>query len=159
MSIPANLRATVDDFILAFGQWESLELSDLDHPENNSVNSERLNHFLDDAFREIEGYDTIACIPGKVLIRKNCRRLQLDIARYYADALKTRPDIKERYEKALEFLRNSYSDDICALSPSSEDLKDVGLVCKDRNLMLSKNGEKNLIPLAQRYKDTGLFWF
>ena len=157
--IPANLLATVDDFLTAFGQWESLELSDLDHPENNSVNSTRINYFLEDALREIEGYDAIACLPGKVIIRKNCRRLQLDIARYYADALKTRPDIKERYEKALEFMKNSYSKEVCDLSPSQEDLQTVGLACKESNLMLGKNGEKNLIPLSQRYKDTGLFWF
>lgn len=146
--------ATFADFELTFGTIETLELSELEDPGQTVTNTARIQNFLDQAQDLITAKDRQACNQGKVLIRQNIKRLHLDIARYYADVLKLRPDVKERYEVAFDYLQNANSNDVCATEPPAEDLIlfNIGVA----NRILNENGEEELGNITPRLK-FGLF--
>lgn len=96
--------ATPADFILAFGQRETIQLTNLEDPKATTVNLAKLNMAIQDATALIDNYVIQASRAGKFLISSNRRRTALTIARYYLDSVRKRKDIVEDYERCIKEL-------------------------------------------------------
>jgi phage gp36-like protein len=93
--------ATVDYFIKVFGYQEALELSNIDNPTSNRIDSEKIQIALNDAAVLINNYIETAPPQGKLLIAGSYRRTQAILARSYLDSLRPRTHVLEAAEKAL----------------------------------------------------------
>lgn len=124
-----HLRATVDDFVLAFGKIEALEISNIDDSSQELICDERIQMSLDLSFTEIMSYDRLAPKYGKLAIRSTIKPLMLDICRYKLDTLERRPDVTEAYNNAIDFLKmcidTEYDEGI---KPSLEELEEMELL-------------------------------
>jgi phage gp36-like protein len=99
--------ATIDDFVMAFGDEETIALSNLDEPNSPVMNAVVIQRRLDDATAEIDtylqaaGYSLpLAAVP--VVLRNRC----CDIARYYLDRIRMREDVQQRYKEAIAYLKD-----------------------------------------------------
>jgi phage gp36-like protein len=95
---------TPDDFILAFGIKEAIQLSNLDNPSSSSVNTERIWMSIQDACSLIDSYIAQAPRANKLLISSSRRRVALIFARYYLDSVRRREDVTADYERAIKEL-------------------------------------------------------
>lgn len=95
---------TPDDFVLAFGIKEAIQLSNLDNPSANSVNTERIWMAIQDAVSLIDSYIAQAPRANKLLISSSRRRVALIFARYYLDSVRRREDVTADYERAIKEL-------------------------------------------------------
>lgn len=96
--------ATVGDFVLAFGQKEAVQLSNIDDAAATTINVAKVNMAIADANSLIDSYIEQSGKAGMVLITSNRRRTALIIARYYLDTVRRREDVKNDYESALKQL-------------------------------------------------------
>ena len=96
--------ATVDYFISIFGFQEAVELSNIENPTGNGIDSDKIQLALNDAAQLINNYIESAPPQGKILIAGSFRRTQATIARYYLDILRPRTQVQEAAEKALQQL-------------------------------------------------------
>lgn len=103
------LRATVDDFILAYGMQEAVQISNIDTPSANTVNEARIRMALEDAESLIDSYVTQAPKAGIILISANRRRTTLILARYFLDSVRRREDVTQDYERAIKELEANLS--------------------------------------------------
>lgn len=142
MPIPIALQASITDFVLAFGKYESIELSELDEPTNSSLREERIAFLLHDALQTIEAIDSLVCNSAKILLRKNCRRLQLDITRFYADTMKTRPDVQKRFDQAQAMLDFARTPEACTGTAPSATLLALGIL--EQNHLQANFGRNRL---------------
>jgi phage gp36-like protein len=113
--------ASIADFTLAFGEQETLMLSELDEPNSVSIENSVVQRALDDATAEIESYLTAARIfvtgdPPLILRNKCC-----DIARYRLDKNRQREDVRLRYEDAIKFFKDVVKGDASiGLTPGTD---------------------------------------
>lgn len=96
--------ASPDDFIIAFGLKEAIQLTNIDDASSTSVNVAKLRMAIEDANALIDSYIEQSGKAGKVLITSNRRRTALIIARYYLDTVRKRDDVKNDYTEALKQL-------------------------------------------------------
>jgi phage gp36-like protein len=96
--------ASPDDFILAYGLKEAIQLTNIDDASATSVNVAKMRMAIEDANALIDSYIEQAGKAGKVLITSNRRRTALIIARYYLDTVRRREDIYKDYVEALKQL-------------------------------------------------------
>lgn len=96
--------ATVDYFISVFGYNEAVELSNIENPVGNEIDTDKIQIALNDAGQLINNYIDSAPPQGKILIAGSYRRTQATIARYYLDVLRPRTQVQEAAEKALQQL-------------------------------------------------------
>lgn len=96
--------ASPDDFIVAYGLKEAIQLTNIDDASANSVNTAKLHMAIEDANALIDSYIEQSGKAGKVLITSNRRRTALIIARYYLDTVRKREDVKQDYVEALKQL-------------------------------------------------------
>ena len=101
---PTPRSATPDDFILAYGLKEAVQISNLDDANAIEPNTEKIWMAIEDAVALIDNYITNATRAGKVLISSSRRRTSLIIARYYLDTVRRREDVKNDYELAIKEL-------------------------------------------------------
>lgn len=101
-SNPKN--ASPDDFILAYGMKEAVQLTNIDDASATSVNVAKLAMAIEDANALIDSYIEQSGKAGKVLITSNRRRTALILARYYLDTVRRREDIYKDYTEALKQL-------------------------------------------------------
>lgn len=101
-SDPKN--ASPDDFILAYGLKEAIQLTNIDDASANSVNVAKLRMAIEDANALIDSYIEQSGKSGRVLITSNRRRTALVIARYYLDTVRRREDIYKDYVESLKQL-------------------------------------------------------
>ena len=104
---PYPRSATPDDFILAYGLKEAIQLSNIDDADATQPNTEKIWMAIEDSCALIDNYITQAGRAGKVLISSNRRRTSLIIARYYLDTVRRREDVKSDYERAISELDNA----------------------------------------------------
>jgi phage gp36-like protein len=90
--------------VLAFGIKEAIQLSNLDNPSANSVNTERIWMAIQDAVSLIDSYIAQAPRANKLLISSSRRRVALVFARYYLDSVRRREDVTADYERAIKEL-------------------------------------------------------
>lgn len=95
---------TPDDFVIAFGYKEAVQLSNLDNPSANSVNTERVWMAIQDACALIDSYIAQAPRANKLIISSSRRRVALVFARYYLDSVRRREDVTADYERAIREL-------------------------------------------------------
>ncbi len=96
--------ASPDDFIVAYGLKEAIQLTNIDDAAATSVNVAKLRMAIQDANSLIDSYIEQSGKAGMVLITSNRRRTALIIARYYLDTVRRREDVKADYETALKQL-------------------------------------------------------
>jgi phage gp36-like protein len=96
--------ASPDDFIVAYGLKEAIQLTNIDDAAATSVNVAKLRMAIQDANSLIDSYIEQSGKAGMVLITSNRRRTALIIARYYLDTVRRREDVKSDYETALKQL-------------------------------------------------------
>lgn len=101
-SDPKN--ASPDDFVLAYGLKEAIQLTNIDDASATSVNMAKLRMAIEDANALIDSYIEQSGKAGKVLITSNRRRTALILARYYLDTVRRREDIYKDYTEALKQL-------------------------------------------------------
>jgi phage gp36-like protein len=101
--------ATDQDFVEAFGEEEMRDLTNLHDATAEEINIDILERNQAKAFALINGMiascPTVAAhmpfaTPPAILVA-----LELDITRYYLDALNPREDVRLRYRDAMEQLR------------------------------------------------------
>lgn len=122
MNIPS-----VQDFIDFFGITESIEISNLENPENQYINEERIENALNTAYEFIMGYEALCQYPGKVAIRKSIKRLMLDIGRYLLDSLQRREDVTTNYENCIDFLKLCIDNKDGLVNITDEEALELGL--------------------------------
>jgi len=96
--------ASPDDFIVAYGLKEAIQLTNIDDAAATTVNVAKLRMAIQDANSLIDSYIEQSGKAGMVLITSNRRRTALIIARYYLDTVRRRDDVKQDYESALKQL-------------------------------------------------------
>jgi phage gp36-like protein len=97
--------ANIDDFILAYGQKEAIQLTNIDDAAATTVNSAKLRMAIQDANSLIDSYIENSGKAGQVLITSNRRRTALIIARYYLDTIRRREDVRADFESCLKQLQ------------------------------------------------------
>jgi len=114
--------ATPGDFILAFGEKEAIELSNLSDPQETEPNYDRIWMAIQDAEALIDSHIYNASKACLRLVSSNRRRTTLIIARYYLDTVRRREDVFKDYEMCIKELQGceSGSPD----RPGSESAKD-----------------------------------
>ena len=99
--------ATPDDFILAYGLREAIQLTNIDNADAIEPNTDKMWMAIEDAAALIDNYINQASRAGKLLISSNRRRTCLIIARYYLDTVRRREDVKSDYEMCIKELDKS----------------------------------------------------
>jgi phage gp36-like protein len=94
--------ASPDDFIVAYGLKEAIQLTNIDDAAATTVNVAKLRMAIEDANSLIDSYIEQSGKAGMVLITSNRRRTALTIARYYLDTVRRRDDVYKDYESALK---------------------------------------------------------
>jgi phage gp36-like protein len=94
--------ASPDDFILAFGLKEAIQLTNIDDAAAKSVNVAKLRMAIQDANSLIDSYIEQSGKAGQVLITSNRRRTALTVARYYLDTVRRRDDVRLDFENCLK---------------------------------------------------------
>jgi phage gp36-like protein len=95
---------TPQDFIDAFGEVEAIDLTNLDDVAATAVNPIPLGKALDDASGFMDGYFGHRYLLPLSATSATVNRVSLDIARYFLDRIKSREDVRLRYEDALKWL-------------------------------------------------------
>jgi len=94
--------ASPDDFIVAYGLKEAIQLTNIDDASATTVNVAKLQMAIQDANSLIDSYIEQSGKAGMVLITSNRRRTALIIARYYLDTVRRREDVYKDYDAALK---------------------------------------------------------
>jgi phage gp36-like protein len=106
---PRPRSATPDDFILAYGLREAIQITNIDNADADQPNTEKLWMAIEDAAALVDNYIQQAQRAGKLLISSNRRRTTLIIARYYLDTIRRREDVKADYEQCITELDKARS--------------------------------------------------
>jgi phage gp36-like protein len=94
--------ASPDDFIVAFGLKEAIQLTNIEDASATTVNVAKLRMAIQDANSLIDSYIEQSGKAGQVLITSNRRRTALTIARYYLDTVRRRDDVRADFESCLK---------------------------------------------------------
>jgi len=97
--------ATAADFIAAFPDEESVELTNLDSPEAIAVNQARITTAIAEAQAEIDTYVGIVATLPLATVPVVLRNAAIRIARYRLDAYNPREFVFRDYEKVVEWLK------------------------------------------------------
>ncbi len=101
---PDPRNATPDDFVLAYGLKEAIQLTNIDDAAATSVNNAKLWMAIQDSNALIDSHIEQAGKAGQVIISSNRKRTALIIARYYLDTVRRRDDVYRDYENCLKLL-------------------------------------------------------
>ncbi len=91
-------------FIEAFGEPETLMLTNLDTPNATVVNPVPINRALTDAAALIDSYLARRYQLPLLTVPQVLIPYSLDIARYKLDRIRNREDVRQRYEDAIKWL-------------------------------------------------------
>ena len=109
--------STVEDMIYLFGLPEMVQLSNLDNPGVQEVNGFRIETAIESADSIIDSYlsaqialpipDAVeGATDGWEILRRILKSKSIDIARYTLESRgEPRPDVKVRYDMALQWLQ------------------------------------------------------
>jgi phage gp36-like protein len=95
--------ATQQDFIDAFREPETIMLTNLDTPNAIAVDPVPLAKALADASALIDSYCGLRYLLPLTPLPTVVNRYCLDIARYMLDRIRSREDVRLRYEDAIKF--------------------------------------------------------
>ena len=91
-------------FVEAFGEPETVMLTNLDNPTVFVVNPVPLNRALIDAAALIDSYLARRYLLPLAVVPQVLIPYALDIARYRLDRIRDREDVRKRYEDAIKWL-------------------------------------------------------
>lgn len=137
--------ASSSDFIAAFPTEEVIALSNLDDPSASVADTDRITDALDRAESLMNSYigivETLPLSSVPVVVQALC----LDIARYFLDVYRTREDVRQRYEDAIQWLERLAKAEVSlGLNADGDTLaSDVALPtyeAEERVFTLGKNG-------------------
>jgi phage gp36-like protein len=111
--------ATPDDFVLAYGIKEAIQITNIDDADATQPNTERLWMAIQDANALIDSYINQSTKAGKLLVSSNRRRTSLILARYYLDTVRRREDVLKDYERSIKELEAATTYNM-ALRPDAE---------------------------------------
>ena len=94
--------ASPDDFIVAYGLKEAIQLTNIEDASATTVNVAKLRMAIQDANSLIDSYIEQSGKAGQVLITSNRRRTALIIARYYLDTVRRRDDVRADFDSCLK---------------------------------------------------------
>lgn len=101
LAVPAVANAaSVADFIVAYGMVETTELSNLDS-SGSTIDCDRFNKALVDAYNWLQSKKLMLSQTLSAVIDLNLNRWMLQLARYYLDTIRRRPDVTYDYEKIV----------------------------------------------------------
>ncbi len=100
------MYASAQDFIDAFGQPETIMLTNLDDAAATTPNLVPLDKALTDATALIDAYVGGRYVLPLTVVSTVVHRYCLDIARYMLDRIRSREDVRVRYEDALKFFES-----------------------------------------------------
>jgi phage gp36-like protein len=100
------MYGSIDLFIEAFGDAESLVLTNLDDPTAAAIDSVPLTRALTDAAALIDSYLSRRYQLPLLVIPQVLIPYALDIARYRLDRIRDREDVRRRYEDAIKWLES-----------------------------------------------------
>ncbi|WP_413207977.1 gp436 family protein [Rhodospirillum sp. A1_3_36] len=94
------------DMVLAFGQVEMVQITDIEEPYTNAINDARLSAALDEAASAADGY-----LRGRYRlpispVPTDLRRRVCDIARFLLHDDGTPETVKDRYDRAMKWLHD-----------------------------------------------------
>jgi phage gp36-like protein len=119
---------TVDDFILFYGEIETLELSRLDNPDDVIIDRDKIQLALNNALDFILSYEALCNTTGKIAIRRASSRLILEITRYLLDHMSRRPDVTSDYEKCIDFLNKCVdTEEVRLPNLTTEEMDELGV--------------------------------
>ena len=98
--------ATEADFVTAYGQELTVELTNLQNPEAETIDGTVLDRALSKASAIIDGYVGARYSLPLPAIPPTLTALSLDIARYQMGHYGIESDPRKRYEDALKMLRD-----------------------------------------------------
>lgn len=152
-------RATVDDFLLAFDDFETYTLSSLDSLDPDVRNLhistyDRIKSGLEDAEGIILSYYIISTTSGQAAIQSAFRGFQLRIARYLLDTLKGRQSVIDSYKEVIAQLgKISLNKDIRGIDSGLRDklgisnptVQGVSPIATTSGVSFDRNRKRNLI--------------
>jgi hypothetical protein len=97
------LAATIEDFVLAYGDVEAVELSNIDSV-GSTIYCDRLNQALVDAYNYLQSVAALGGDSARLLVQSNLRRWMLILARYYLDSIRRRSDVTADFEQLAKLL-------------------------------------------------------
>ncbi|MCF8491362.1 MAG: DUF1320 domain-containing protein [Rhodospirillum sp.] len=98
--------ATKMDMVLAFGQGEMIQITDIEEPYINTINDDRLNSALDEATSAVDGYLRGRYVLPVSPVPTDLRRRVCDIARFLLHDDGATDAVKDRYDRAMKWLRD-----------------------------------------------------
>lgn len=99
--------AVVADMISAFSEQEILELSNIDYPDNTTINEDVVNRAIADASAQIDGYlSTRYSTPVADPVPPLLRNYTCDVARYLLDKDKPREEVSRRRDLVFYNLKD-----------------------------------------------------
>lgn len=116
---------TPDDFVMAYGFREAVQLSNLDDPSATSINTERIWVAIQDACALIDSYISQMPRANKLIVSSSRRRVALIFTRYYLDSVRRRQDVTDDYERAVKELDTAMQAPYVAPEPSCDNPGDL----------------------------------
>ncbi|MBW4675965.1 MAG: DUF1320 domain-containing protein [Desmonostoc geniculatum HA4340-LM1] len=98
--------ATAADMIAAFSEQEILELSNIDYPDNTTINEDVVNRAIEDAQAQLDSYLAVRYKVPLVVVPTVLRNYTCDVARYILDKDKPREEVSRRRDLVFYYLKD-----------------------------------------------------
>lgn len=126
-TIPSELTAVVNDFIVYFGQQETIELTNPGAELNSEPNLTALQSALNLASAWLSGEESvIRSAAGKIALRRQWKGYQLTWTRWRLDTYSRRESVTAEYEAMVDAIRSLREIDI-STPVDNEELETLGL--------------------------------
>lgn len=156
-------KATVEDFLKAFDDYESIVLSDPELIDDDLADlglndTERIQLALDDADALLKSFYVKALPIGRAVLKSAWRRDQLIIARHLLDTVKARQPVKDAYLEVLERAKQACElEDNIALT--DEEAIELGIARKNTGKLRLSSGKRIFTrETLENYRQGDLFY-
>lgn len=109
----ADYKATTDDYVLFVDNQELLESTNPDDVNATTPNLTRLQFNLDLAYNDCYSFYATTCPTGKARLTLALKKLMLVMTRHMLDTVSRRTDVEADYDKAIEFIEECNTPDVC----------------------------------------------
>ncbi|MCC5644786.1 DUF1320 domain-containing protein [Nostoc sp. CHAB 5824] len=100
------MYATAADMTAAFSEQEILELSNIDYPDNTTINEDVVNRAIEDAQAQLDSYLAVRYKVPIVTVPTVLRNYTCDVARYILDKDKPREEVSRRRDLVFYYLKD-----------------------------------------------------
>ena len=160
-----TLKPTVEDFLSAYDDLETISLAD---PDGNLLDPDlaemaladrkRIELAIDDSEGILQMYFIRSLPMGRAMITQAYRRLCLRLSRYLLDTVKARQSIKEDYDSVIQLLETvSQITDNVQLTEEEQSILGIE-VKQDRKIQYQTNERVFTRKNLARYRENRLFF-